>query len=129
AFLSVKVEGIETLGTVDLVDVEDDDRLIDKATVVFDDPHSVAAATMLEQRQVIVELGWGSEKARVFEGVVWRVKTESRLGPMGPHTRVTLVALDVSYKLHQGPSQPKVHAPGTLTDVLTALVSPSGIPI
>jgi len=37
AFLSVKVEGIETLGNVDFVEVEDDDRLIDKATVVFDD--------------------------------------------------------------------------------------------
>jgi len=81
---------------------------------------------MLEQRKVVIELGWGSEKARVFEGLVWRVKTEAR---MSGKQRVTLVALDLSYKLQQGPSKPKVHPPGKLTDILTAILSPSGIPV
>ena len=72
-FISVKIEGVETFSNVELVDVEDSDRLIDKATVVFDDSNGIAAATMLEQRNIVIELGWSKEHARLFEGIVWRV--------------------------------------------------------
>jgi len=129
ATASVKVEGIETFSTVELVDVEDDDRLIDKATVVFDDVDGIAAATMLEQRQVVIELGWSSEQARVFEGIVWRVKTQARSDVSGTRQRVTLVALDLSYKLNQGAGKAKVYPPGKLSDILTSIVAPYQIPV
>jgi hypothetical protein len=129
AVASVKVEGIETFGNVEVVDVEDDDRLIDKATVVFDDTHGIAAATMLEQRKVVIELGWTKEQARIFEGIVWRVKTECRADGSGSKQRVTLVALDMSYKLNQGEGKPKVHPVGKLSDILKSIVAPYQIPV
>jgi len=129
AVASVKVEGIETFSNVELVDVEDDDRLIDKATVVFDDVDGIAAATMLEQRQVVIELGWSSAQARVFEGIVWRVKTQARSDPSGCKQRVTLVALDLSYKLNQGAGKAKVYPPGKLSDILTSIIAPYQIPV
>jgi len=126
---SVKIEGIETFTNVELVDVEDSDRLIDKATVIFNDTEGIAAATMLEQRHVVIELGWTKESARLFEGVVWRVKTEVRGDGRGPKRRVTLVALDLSYKLNQGEAKPKVHPPGKLSDILKGIVAPYQLPV
>jgi phage protein D len=129
AVASVKIEGIETFSNVEVLDVEDSDRLIDKATVVFDDTYGIAAATMLEQRNVVIELGWSSEQARVFEGIVWRVKTEARGDGSGSKQRVTLVALDLSYKLNQGEGKAKVHPPGKLSDILKRIVAPYQIPV
>ena len=129
-YLSVRIEGVETLATVERVEVEDDDRLIDKALVVFDDPTGVATATMLEQRKIVIELGWDSEKARVFEGLVWRVKARAGLSSSRPGKRkVTLEALDLSYLMHQGASKPKAHPPGKLSDIVSALVEPYAIPV
>ena len=128
AFASVQVEGIETFSTVEFVEVEDNDRLIDKATVVFDDTHEIAASTMLEQRQVVIELGWCCEKARLFEGIIWQVKTEARGSRPGCKQRVTLVALDLSYKLNQGEAKPKTHV-GKLSNILKAIVEPYQLPI
>ena len=68
---------MKTFNTVERVEVEDDDRLIDKATVVFDDVDGVAAATMREQLPVRIDIGWTNEKARVFEGIIQQVKTEA----------------------------------------------------
>jgi hypothetical protein len=127
-FVSVKIEGVETFSNVELVDVEDSDRLIDKATVVFDDSNGIAAATMLEQRNIVIELGWSKEHARLFEGIVWRVKTEAQ-GGAGCRQRVTLVALDLSYKLNQGEGKPKVHPPGKLSDILKGIVAPYQLPV
>lgn len=129
AVMSVKIEGIETSSNVELVDIEDNDRLIDKATVVFDDAHAIAAATMLEQRSVVIELGWSSEQARVFEGIVWRVKTEARNQGPGSKQRVTLVALDLSYKINQGEGKAKVHPAGKLSDILKAIIAPYQLPV
>jgi hypothetical protein len=129
-YFSVQIEGVETLATVERVEVEDDDRLIDKALVVFDDPAGVATATMLEQRRIVIELGWDSERARVFEGLVWRVKARAGISPRHPGKRkVTLEALDLSYLMHQGASKPKAHPHGKLSDIVTALVSTYPIPV
>jgi len=128
-YASVQVEGVETVGNVSLVEVEDNDRLIDKATVVFDDVAGVAAATMLEQRKVVIELGWGREKARIFEGLIWRVKSEARGDlPVGLQ-RVTLIALDLSFKMNQGVGKPRVHPAGKLSDIVSAIVAPYAIPV
>jgi hypothetical protein len=126
---SVKVEGIETFGTVEFLEIEDDDRLIDKATVVFDDVDGIASATMLEQRQVTIELGWSDEKAKVFEGIIWRVKTQAWAAGAASKQRVTLVALDLSYKLNQGPVEAKSYPPGKLSDTLKSIIAPYGIPV
>ncbi|WP_437594133.1 hypothetical protein [Sorangium sp. So ce1000] len=119
AVASVKIEGIETFGTVERVDVEDDDRLIDKATVVFDDVDGVAAMVAIEQKAVKIELGWSGEKALVFEGLVWKSKTETA---GGGKQRVTIEALDLSYKMNQGEGKAKTYAPGKLSDILKTIV-------
>jgi hypothetical protein len=126
---SVKIEGIETVDTVQVVDVEDDDRLIDKAVVVFDDVDGIAAATMLEQRLLTIELGWSDSHAKVFEGVIWRAKTQAWSAGRGLRQRVTLTALDLSCKANQGPVQANSYPPGKLSDVLQSIIAPYGIPV
>lgn len=129
-YFSVRIEGIETLSSVERVEVEDDDRLIDKAIVVFDDPNGIATATMLEQRKIVIELGWDSEKARVFEGLVWRVKARAGITPRYQgKQKVILEALDLGYLMNQGASKPKTLPPGKLSDIVTGLVAPYSIPI
>lgn len=126
---SVKVEGVETFASVALIDVEDNDRLIDQATVVFDDAHGIAAATMLEGRKVLIELGWTCERALLFEGIVFQVKTETRTEGPASKQRVTLIALDLAHKMNQGEGKAKSHPPGKLSDILKAIVAPYKIPV
>jgi hypothetical protein len=118
---SVKIEGVDLAATVESVDVEDHDQAIDRAKVVFDDSKAVVGQILREQSKVQVSLGWGSENALIFEGVVMAVKTEA----MGmARQRVTVTAYDLSYKMKQGtPKKRDAFTSGKLSDALKKIVA------
>ena len=93
AYLALSVEGINLAAQVTYAEVEDNDRLIDRAVVVLDDPHGAIADLPREGQAVRVDMGWKSEHAVLFEGAITRVVTEA----FGVEARrVTLVAFDPS---------------------------------
>jgi hypothetical protein len=108
---------------VRVVEVEDDDRLTDRAQIDFEG--FVAGATLADQQSVKIELGWQSENAVVFEGFINHVQDVAAAD--GTHrTRVT--ALDFSSKMNVK-SVPHTWDHGTLTDNIRELVGPYKIRI
>lgn len=112
-------KGFDLAPTVESAEVEDHDRAIDRARVVFDDAEAKIAPILREQVRVQISMGWTSEKAMIFEGIVMSHKTEA-LG--GGQQRVTMTAYDLSYLMKQG--QPKIltFSSGTLSEALKAIV-------
>lgn len=106
------------------INVEDYDRAIDKATLVMDDPGSTNSDVLREGALVSIEMGWESERAAVFEGLVTHVEPSAAQG----NRRVTLVAYDLSYRLHAIRKPEAKHA-GKLDKILSDLVAPSGIEV
>jgi hypothetical protein len=106
------------------INVEDYDRAIDKATLVMDDPGSTNSDVLREGAFISIEMGWESERAAMFEGLITRVEASAAQG----NRRVTLVAYDLSYKL-QAIRDPDAKHVGTLDKILADLVKPSGIEI
>jgi len=123
--LVVSVEGVDLSAQVSYVDIEDDDRLIDRATVVIDDPYGAVGDIPREGQGLQIELGWVSEYAVLFDGDIIRVVTEAH----GALTRrVTLVALDVSYRLMQGEPKTRDHT-GSLSSIIQAIVAEYGLAV
>jgi hypothetical protein len=89
----------EVTASVASVEVEDNDRLIDKATVVLKDPH-VSAPDLAPGDPITVTLGWSSKSAVLFEGQV--VSTPGQAPASGVPT-LSVVAYDLSYLMHQRP--------------------------
>jgi hypothetical protein len=79
------------------VEVEDHDRLIDKATIVLRDPQGTVPG-LTAGDPITVTLGWSSEQAVLFAGQV--VKTPAAAPASGVAT-VTVVAYDLSYLMHK----------------------------
>jgi phage protein D len=123
--LVVSVQGIDLGAQVSYVDVEDHDRLIDRATVVLDDPFGAVGDIPREGQALQVELGWVSEYAVLFDGDITRVVTEAR-GSL--ERRVTLVALDISYRLMQGAPKTRDHT-GSLSSIMKAIVAEYSLPV
>jgi phage protein D len=123
--LSVAVEGADLAAAVTYVDIEDHDRLIDRAVVVLDDPYGALGDIPREGQSIQIELGWASEYAVLFDGDIVRVVTEAH-GPR--QRRVTLVGLDTSYRMMQGEPKTRDHA-GTLSSILQAIVSEYSLPV
>jgi phage protein D len=117
-FLSVTVQDVELAAQVAYAEVEDNDRLIDRATVVVDDPNGALGDIPREGQTMAIDLGWMTEHAVLFEGQIVRVVTEAANG--GPR-RVTLVAFDPSCRLMQGLPKTRDHV-GTLSDILKTIV-------
>ena len=80
AFAAVSVEKVSVEGTVQSVVVEDDDRAIDKVSLVMDDPHDDKREVFREGLRVQVDLGWGKDHAVLFEGVIVSTKPVSQGG-------------------------------------------------
>src|SRR3954465_1281683 len=95
-YLSVAVEGIDFAAQATYAEVEDNDRLIDRAAIVLDDPQGSITDVPREGQTLTVELRWASDHAVLFEGDIVRVVTES-FGAAA--RRVTLVALDPAYRM------------------------------
>ncbi|HEY3141546.1 MAG TPA: hypothetical protein VGJ86_10480 [Acidimicrobiales bacterium] len=83
--------------TVVSAEVEDHDRMIDKATVVLDDPNGIAAAAAYPGTAVIVELGWEDESAVLFHGLV--ETSQSCVG--GGAGKTTVVVYDDGILMHR----------------------------
>lgn len=125
AYLALSVEGINLAAQVTYAEVEDNDRLIDRAVVVLDDPHGAIADLPREGQAVRVDMGWKSEHAVLFEGAITRVVTEA----FGVEARrVTLVAFDPSYQLMQGVPVTKDHT-GAVSSIVKAIVGKYPLPI
>ena len=64
-YATVKFVGIDLGFQVETIDVEDHDRAIDKAEVVFDSADDISQI-MQEQTKVQISLGWSDENALIF---------------------------------------------------------------
>ena len=101
------------------VDVEDHDRLTDKATVVLDDDTGLLAHASFEGLRVRVALGWHQEQRTIFEGDV----TSSRVFAHPGGQRIELTALDFTNRMALRPFEPMEWQPGErLSEVLKRIV-------
>lgn len=103
------------------VDVEDHDRLTDKATIVFDDPGGALAHASFEGLTVRVALGWGDRTVTIFEGVI----AGHRVIATRDTQSLELTALDFTFRMAgHVPDPPRVWNSGErLSDVVRALVT------
>jgi phage protein D len=99
-FLSVVFDGRALDPLVRSVTVEDNDRLVDEATVTFDDPDGKGVDLFAPDRPLLVDLGWNDEHAVLFEGVV--VDRHPVAGADGKRS-LTVVARDLSHRMSQKP--------------------------
>lgn len=106
---------------VQSVDVEDHDRLTDKATIVLDDNTGVLADASFEGLEVRLTMGWQAEKAGIFEGEV----TSARVVAAPGGQKIELTALDFTHRMSKHtPDPPMVwHNGEKLSDVLRGIVS------
>jgi phage protein D len=124
-YLTVSVEGVDLASQVSYLDVEDHDCLIDRATVVLDDPYGAVGDIPREGQSLQIEMGWVSEHAVLFDGDVVRVVTEAH----GARARrVTLIALDPSYRMMQGAPKTRDHT-GSLSSILQGMVAEYGLAV
>jgi hypothetical protein len=117
-YATVKIEGVDMKSQVQSIDVEDHDRAIDRARVVFDSADNVSAITR-EQSKVQINLGWSDQNALIFEGIVMGVKSEAT---GNGQARVTVTAYDLSYKMKQNQTKDRYFTSGKLSDALSAIV-------
>lgn len=118
-FKQVFLQGIDISANVRSVEIEDHDRLIDKAVVVLNDPKGSASEAPREGNTLVVDLGWGSSHAVMFEGEVTQIANQD--AGCDPKT-VTLTALDLSYRLRKRPFSATNHL-GKLSAVLQRIVT------
>src|SRR5262249_27483609 len=97
-FLSVTLDGQALDPLVRSVTVEDNDRVVDEATVTFDDPDGKGADLFAPDKTLLVDLGWNDEHAVLFEGVV--VDRHPLAGADGRRS-LTVVARDLSHRMSQ----------------------------
>ena len=98
------------------LDVEDHDRLTDKATIVLDDNTGLLGDASFEGLEVRLTLGWGpDDKETIFEGVVTSARVIAHPGGQ----RVEMTALDFTYRMTRRAFNPAEWAPGErLSEVL-----------
>ncbi|OYY91547.1 MAG: hypothetical protein B7Y45_03040 [Sphingomonas sp. 28-66-16] len=115
----VLLQGIDISANVRFVEVEDHDRLIDRAVVEVDDPAGLAREAPREGNTLVVELGWADTHAALFEGEITRVQTREA-GCEVP--RVRLTALDFASRIQKRPFEATNHT-GTLSAIVRAIVT------
>jgi phage protein D len=106
------------------VDVQDEDRGTDCATVVLDNPAQANTDAIREGNEVRIEMGWRSEHALLFVGRVHRTQTAAQASG---GSRITVTCLDVSVRMNGRPATPNRQHVGTLRDILTALATEAEI--
>ena len=104
------------------VDVEDHDRLTDKATIVLDDNTGLLADASFEGLEIRVALGWQAEKETIFEGEVTGARVVAHPGGQ----RVELTALDFTFRMTRRAFTPEDWLPGErLSEVLKRIANRS----
>ncbi|MGH9277035.1 MAG: hypothetical protein ACRD12_02850 [Acidimicrobiales bacterium] len=107
----------ELTSSVRSVQVEDSDRLVDKATIVLGDPHG--SAPDFRAGQVIeVTMGWEDEHAVVFSGLV---QDSPGSAPAGGAPSTTIVAYDPSSLMNRQCRD--AHHTGLLSAVVRRVVA------
>ena len=123
AIVTVSADGtrfVDISAPITSVDIEDHDRLSDKATVIFDDHTAMLAQLSFEGLHVRIGLGWYAETQMIFEGIV----TESKVLATPTGTTVKLTSLDFTSLMTKRTFDPMEWRPGeTLSTVLTRVVS------
>jgi phage protein D len=120
-FIKATWQGQDVSSFVRELEIEDDDRLIDKAVVTFDDRVGVFA----EGQTLKLELGWQSEHAVLFEGLVKEV--ESHTHTAGPQrTRVT--AYDLAWRMNKE-AKTREFTSGTLSSAVRTIAGTYSVPI
>lgn len=119
-FISVRWQNGEIGGMVQSVNVEDHDRLIDRARIVVDDPREVAGHVVSEGQSIQVDMGWSDDHALIFEGEVTRAVPETT----GGRRRVTITALDFGIRLrrHERPRDDPPYR-GKLSEIVQRIAS------
>jgi len=119
AYKRVYLQGIDISASVRSVEVEDNDRLIDRAVVVMNDSSGAGAEAPREGNTLLVDMGWSDNHAVLFEGELIQVGNTAQ--GCDPKT-VTLTALDLSYRIRKRPFQATNHV-GTLSAIVQAIVT------
>ncbi len=96
--------------------IEDHDRLVDEATIVLSDPDALGSATLSENQKVRITMGWESEHAVLFEGMI---RTPASAATSASR-RTSIIAHDLSFGMTID-RQTRPHE-GTLKDVVGTVV-------
>src|SRR5712692_719181 len=118
-FLAVTLEDKDkpdVSGALASVEIEDNDRLADKATLVFNDRQGISAETFRNGMKVKIDMGWSGEHAVLFEGIIHATSTSDTAGARSNQ----VVAYDLSTRMHRI-AEPEAHV-GTLKDILVKLI-------
>ena len=125
-FLSVRIEEHADLSQqVWRVDVEDIDRGCDMVTLRMDDPNSANSDAIREGQKVQIELGWETEMAFIFEGLIRSVRAVA-----GGTSHLEVQAFDMSSKLAQPlPDDASTRHSGTLESIIRKLAGRHSIEV
>lgn len=115
----VHLQGIDISANVRSAEVEDNDRLIDKAVVVLNDPNGSGSEAPREGNTLLVDLGWGENHAVMFEGEVTQIANAA--AGCNPK-QLTITALDLSYRIRKRPFRATHHV-GSLSSILRTIVT------
>jgi len=117
-FIQVKWQKERDITTaVQSIEIEDNDRLADKATIVVSDPQRVGMSVVERWQTIKIDLGWTSEHAVLFEGTIAQVNGHDA---ERSSRQLTIVAYDKSYLMNIQ-AKTREHT-GTLNSILTAIV-------
>jgi len=110
------------------VDIEDIDRGTDKATVIVADQAHVNAEAIREGTEVRIEMGWESEHALLFIGVIRRTEALAP-GAGSMPGRMRFIAYDFSVRMQTRPDTAERQYTGTLQQILTRIAYRAQIPV
>lgn len=123
--LSVLANDSEMNGIIRAVDVEDHDRLIDRARITVQDAANVCTNFADRGQKVTITMGWGNARSPVFEGYITDVRPVDN-SPTRPRT-VIITALDPSYFMHLRRRVPRGFPsgdrPGKLSEIIRWIVT------
>lgn len=108
------------------IDVHDEDRGTDRATLVMDDHVGISTDVIQRNVPVAIEMGWESEHALIFVGRVHNIGSYTRSGEIG---RLQFDVRDLSELLNVRPATPNRQHSGTLRAILTQLASEANLTI
>lgn len=108
------------------VDVHDEDRGTDIATLVMDDHAGVSTDVIRPEVPIRIEMGWEGEHAVMFLGRVHQIQSYARSGTVG---QLQFVCRDMSELMNvRPPTTAREHA-GPLNTILAQLASEAGLTI
>ncbi len=119
-FVKVTWQKKDITASVVSVEVEDNDRLIDTAKITLNDPQAIAADVCYEEEVVTVDMGWATEHAVLFEGLVVRNTSTAA----NNSRQVVLEAYDFSHRMNRT-ARNITYPAGALSDLVRQIVTDS----